>query len=90
MPLPLAAGGWAWPFSLLRFRGLDAVLVYVAQHGKVHVDGKLEHVDVRLGAVNVLVGENGAGKTTLMQLIAGELRPSAGNNLFVFALPDRN
>ena len=25
-----------------------------------------------------IVGENGAGKTTLMQLIAGELRPSAG------------
>lgn len=27
--------------------------------------------DVRLGAVNVLVGENGAGKSTLMKVIAG-------------------
>ena len=27
--------------------------------------------DVRMGAVNVLVGENGAGKSTLMKVIAG-------------------
>ena len=27
--------------------------------------------DLRMGAVNVLVGENGAGKSTLMKIIAG-------------------
>ena len=27
--------------------------------------------DIRMGAVNVLVGENGAGKSTLMKIIAG-------------------
>ena len=27
--------------------------------------------DLRMGAVNVLVGENGAGKSTLMKVIAG-------------------
>ena len=27
--------------------------------------------DLRMGAVNVLVGENGAGKSTMMKVIAG-------------------
>ena len=34
--------------------------------------------DVRMGAVNVLVGENGAGKSTLMKIIAGVEQPTAG------------
>ncbi|MFC6487218.1 sugar ABC transporter ATP-binding protein [Nitratireductor sp. GCM10026969] len=34
--------------------------------------------DVRLGAVNVLVGENGAGKSTLMKIIAGVEQLTAG------------
>lgn len=34
--------------------------------------------DVRLGAVNVLVGENGAGKSTLMKVIAGVEQLTAG------------
>src|SRR5216684_381997 len=31
------------------------------------------------GEIHALVGENGAGKTTLMNVIAGALRPDAGN-----------
>ena len=34
--------------------------------------------DLRLGAVNVLVGENGAGKSTLMKVIAGVEKLNAG------------
>lgn len=34
--------------------------------------------DLRLGAVNVLVGENGAGKSTLMKVIAGVEQLNAG------------
>jgi len=34
--------------------------------------------DVRLGAVNVLVGENGAGKSTLMKVISGVEQLTAG------------
>jgi erythritol transport system ATP-binding protein len=37
--------------------------------------------DVRLGAVNVLVGENGAGKSTLMKVIAGVERLTEGEIL---------
>src|SRR5829696_3269042 len=34
--------------------------------------------DIAPGSVHALVGENGAGKSTLIKLIAGALRPSAG------------
>jgi ABC-type sugar transport system ATPase subunit len=34
--------------------------------------------DIAAGSVHGLVGENGAGKSTLIKLIAGALRPSAG------------
>lgn len=37
--------------------------------------------DLRMGAVNVLVGENGAGKSTLMKVIAGVERLSEGTIL---------
>ena len=37
--------------------------------------------DVRMGAVNVLVGENGAGKSTLMKVIAGVEQLTAGEIL---------
>jgi ABC-type sugar transport system ATPase subunit len=34
--------------------------------------------DVEAGTVHAVMGENGAGKSTLMQVIAGALRPDAG------------
>ncbi|MGO7205013.1 ATP-binding cassette domain-containing protein, partial [Rhizobium ruizarguesonis] len=36
------------------------------------------NLELRRGAVNVLVGENGAGKSTLMKIIAGVERPTLG------------
>ena len=48
----------------LSIRG--AVKVYPGTRALDDVD-----FDVRMGAVNVLVGENGAGKSTLMKVIAG-------------------
>ncbi len=48
----------------LSIRG--AVKVYPGTHALKGVD-----FDIRMGAVNVLVGENGAGKSTLMKVIAG-------------------
>lgn len=35
--------------------------------------------NVYSGKVNALVGENGAGKSTLMNVLAGALRPTAGD-----------
>ena len=35
--------------------------------------------DLRMGAVNVLVGENGAGKSTFLRAISGEIDPTTGN-----------
>ena len=48
----------------LSIRG--AVKVYPGTRALSNVD-----FDIRMGAVNVLVGENGAGKSTLMKVIAG-------------------
>lgn len=48
----------------LSIRG--AVKVYPGTRALANVD-----FDIRMGAVNVLVGENGAGKSTLMKVIAG-------------------
>ncbi|MCB2010223.1 MAG: sugar ABC transporter ATP-binding protein [Geminicoccaceae bacterium] len=48
----------------LRIRG--ATKVYPGTRALEGVD-----FDIRMGAVNVLVGENGAGKSTLMKVIAG-------------------
>ncbi|MGG6892366.1 sugar ABC transporter ATP-binding protein [Rhizobium sp. BR 315] len=39
---------------------------------------KRANLELRRGAVNVLVGENGAGKSTLMKIIAGVERPTVG------------
>lgn len=44
----------------------NAVKVYPGTRALKNVD-----FDIRMGAVNVLVGENGAGKSTLMKVIAG-------------------
>ena len=38
-------------------------------------------LSVRAGAVHAVIGENGAGKSTLMNIICGNLRPSAGELL---------
>jgi len=58
----------------LSIRG--AVKVYPGTRALDDVD-----FDVRLGAVNVLVGENGAGKSTLMKVIAGVEQLTAGEIL---------
>ena len=38
-------------------------------------------IDIRKGAVTVLVGENGAGKSTMMKIIAGVEQPTLGRIL---------
>ena len=35
-------------------------------------------LDVRVGEIHAVIGPNGAGKSTLINLISGDLRPSAG------------
>ncbi|MFO1122903.1 MAG: sugar ABC transporter ATP-binding protein [Hyphomicrobiales bacterium] len=42
---------------------------------------KQASIDIRKGAVNVLVGENGAGKSTMMKIIAGVEQPTLGRIL---------
>jgi ABC-type sugar transport system ATPase subunit len=44
--------------------------------GVVAVDGM--NLAVRRGAIHAVVGENGAGKSTLMKVLAGVVRPDAG------------
>ena len=39
-------------------------------------------LDLRLGEIHAVIGPNGAGKTTLVNLLSGELAPSAGSILF--------
>jgi len=51
----------------------NAVKVYPGTRALKGVD-----FDIRMGAVNVLVGENGAGKLTLMRVIAGVERLQPG------------
>jgi branched-chain amino acid transport system ATP-binding protein len=36
-------------------------------------------LDLRMGAVHAVIGPNGAGKTTLINLLSGDLAPSAGS-----------
>ena len=37
---------------------------------------------IKKGSITGIIGPNGSGKTTLFNLIAGNLKPSAGNVLF--------
>ena len=39
-------------------------------------------LDVKVGELHAVIGPNGAGKTTLINLLSGDLSPSAGSILF--------
>jgi erythritol transport system ATP-binding protein len=59
----------------------DDVILRLEDISKVYsgiVAVKRANLELRRGAVNVLVGENGAGKSTLMKIIAGVERPTLG------------
>ncbi|WP_184357594.1 sugar ABC transporter ATP-binding protein [Rhizobium sp. BK602] len=61
--------------------GKDDIILRLEDVSKVYsgiVAVKRANLELRRGAVNVLVGENGAGKSTLMKIIAGVERPTAG------------
>lgn len=60
-------------------RGAASLLACSVSHA-VRRRWLLDRVSLRLvpGKVLAVVGPNGAGKTTLLRLLAGELRPSAG------------
>lgn len=55
----------------------SAADIHVRAGGKSLLDGA--GVTVLPGEVTVLVGLNGAGKSTLLKVLAGEIRPRAGN-----------
>ncbi len=65
----------AEPAALLETRGLRKVFGGVVALKDVAFD-------VRAGEVHAVCGENGAGKSTLMNLLAGVLRPDAGEIRF--------
>ncbi len=56
---------------ILRLEGVTKV--YSGMVALKHVS-----IDIRKGAVTVLVGENGAGKSTMMKIIAGVEQPTLG------------
>ena len=39
-------------------------------------------LDVKVGELHAVIGPNGAGKTTLINVLSGDLSPSAGSVLF--------
>ncbi|RDJ05556.1 sugar ABC transporter ATP-binding protein [Rhizobium grahamii] len=60
----------------------DDIILRLDDVSKVYsgiVAVKRANLELRRGAVNVLVGENGAGKSTLMKIIAGVERPTLGS-----------
>jgi len=63
------------PVNLLEVRGLMKRF-----GGLTATDGV--DLDVRAGEVHAVIGPNGAGKTTFVNLVAGELRPDAGDIRF--------
>jgi iron complex transport system ATP-binding protein len=56
--------------------GLVAQALGYAVDGRRLLDGV--SLDLRPGQVHAVLGRNGAGKSTLLRLLAGELRPDAG------------
>src|SRR5437763_12760974 len=63
--------GASAPAPKISFRGLSK------HYGGVHA---LDDVgfDVAAGTIHAVIGENGAGKSTLMKILAGAVRPDAG------------
>ena len=51
--------------------------------GLAAVDGV--SIDVRVGEIHAVIGTNGAGKSTLVNMLSGELAPSAGSVRFAGA-----
>ena len=39
-------------------------------------------IDVHIGEIHAVIGTNGAGKSTLVNMLSGEIAPSAGSVLF--------
>ena len=66
---------------------IDVEVKGLVKHFPPNPAPALDHIDARIrrGMITGLVGPDGAGKTTLLRLIAGLLKPSAGE-LRVFAL----
>lgn len=66
--------------------GATAACELLAVRGVTHDYGPVRALDdvsltVQPGEVHALVGENGAGKSTLVKIVAGLIRPSAGEVL---------
>ena len=68
----MAADAAATGESLARGRGLER------RYDKGEPALRGVDVELRRGTLTVLVGANGAGKTTLLRILAGNLRPTAG------------
>lgn len=68
---------FAYPDGTRVFEGLSLALGGVQQGGESE---GISHVAAGSGPI-ALIGENGAGKTTLVKLVAGLLRPQAGEIL---------
>ncbi len=73
------------PPEPLRFTGAPVTAGVAAGDEVAALDGvvvagrlRLESLTVRAGERLLVTGPNGAGKTTLMRVLAGELRPDAG------------
>lgn len=59
---------------------LESIAIGRRFGGLTAVDGV--SIDVRAGEIHAVIGTNGAGKSTLVNMLSGELAPSAGRVLF--------